>query len=74
VSRQQPGELRQGKVGVGQLGAGTSKVSGTSKGGTLDMVACNTVLGWAWDANQPNTAIDVDLFDGGVLLAGTGAT
>ena len=38
-------------------------------GGTLDAVACTTILGWAWDANQPNTAIDVDLFDGGVLLA-----
>jgi len=36
--------------------------------GYLDMADCNIVAGWAWDANQPNTAISVDIFDGSTLI------
>ncbi len=60
------------KVGGTAIAIGTAKsvtCTAANLGGSLDQAACNTVLGWAWDANQPNTAINVDLFDAGVLLA-----
>jgi hypothetical protein len=26
-------------------------------------------MGWAWDANHPNTSINVDVYDGNTLIA-----
>jgi hypothetical protein len=37
--------------------------------GFHDGANCNTIFGWAWDANQPNTPISVDIYDGGTLIA-----
>ena len=37
--------------------------------GYLDTADCNHLSGWAWDQNQPNTAISVDLYDGATLIA-----
>jgi hypothetical protein len=37
-------------------------------GGYQDGADCNTISGWAWDANQPNTAINVDIYDGNTLI------
>ncbi len=37
-------------------------------GGFHDTVGCYGVTGWAWDANQPNTPITVDIYDGSTLL------
>jgi hypothetical protein len=37
--------------------------------GFHDSADCNTIVGWAWDANQPNTAISVDIYDGGTIIA-----
>jgi RHS repeat-associated protein len=37
-------------------------------GGYLDVADCNTISGWAWDGNQPNTSINVDIYDGNTLI------
>jgi hypothetical protein len=37
--------------------------------GSFDAASCTTIAGWAWDANQPNTSINVDIRNGGVLIA-----
>src|SRR5438270_928063 len=37
--------------------------------GYLDGADCNSVYGWAWDANQPNTPINVDLYDSNTFIA-----
>jgi hypothetical protein len=36
--------------------------------GTLDRVGCERIEGWAWDPEQPDTPIAVDLYDGERLL------
>lgn len=36
--------------------------------GTHEIVSCSTTGGWAWDKNQPDTPINVDIYDGKVLL------
>jgi hypothetical protein len=36
--------------------------------GSLDRVDCDQVAGWAWDPQQPDTPIKVDLYDGAALL------
>jgi Concanavalin A-like lectin/glucanases superfamily/Bacterial Ig domain len=41
--------------------------------GFLDIASCSEVSGWAWDANQGASAINVDIFDGGSPLATTTA-
>jgi hypothetical protein len=37
--------------------------------GYLDRIDCRTIWGWAYDANRPNDALDVELYDGDRLLA-----
>lgn len=37
--------------------------------GYLDSVACDRIYGWAWDRDQPNSAISVVIWDGTNLLA-----
>ena len=32
-------------------------------------MSCKRIEGWAWDPRQPETPIDVDLYDGKTLLA-----
>jgi hypothetical protein len=36
--------------------------------GFHDVADCNAIAGWAWDGSQPNTSIDVDIYDNDVLL------
>ncbi len=36
--------------------------------GFHDGAGCNTIQGWAWDANNPNNAVSVDIFDGNTFL------
>ena len=36
--------------------------------GFHDGAGCNTISGWAWDANDPNNPINVDLYDGATFL------
>jgi hypothetical protein len=37
--------------------------------GNLDGADCTSIGGWAWDANTPNAAVSVDIYDGATLLA-----
>jgi hypothetical protein len=37
--------------------------------GFHDSADCNSIIGWAWDANRPNTPISVDIYDGGTIIA-----
>jgi hypothetical protein len=37
--------------------------------GWVDSADCNTISGWAWDKNQPNTPISVDIYNGSTKLA-----
>jgi phospholipid N-methyltransferase len=37
--------------------------------GNHDGADCNTISGWAWDMNKPDTPIYVDIYDGSTLLA-----
>ena len=46
-----------------------AKAGGPVYEGTLDLADCKRIAGWAWDKNQPNTPISVDIYDGGTLLA-----
>src|SRR5713226_7700364 len=36
--------------------------------GTLDSADNKVIQGWAWDPQQPDTALEVDIFDGKILL------
>ena len=36
--------------------------------GYLDSADCQSIAGWAWDSNQPDAAIDVDIYDGAALI------
>ena len=37
--------------------------------GTLESTACTAISGWAWDARQPSTPINVDVYIDNVFLA-----
>jgi glucose/arabinose dehydrogenase len=41
--------------------------------GFLDGAGCDTIEGWAWDSNQPNTPVYVDVYDGNTFVAITQA-
>ena len=36
--------------------------------GSLDRVGCERIEGWAWDPQQPETPIEVEIYDGEILL------
>jgi hypothetical protein len=36
--------------------------------GWIDGADCNSIWGWAWNKNQPNTSINVDIYDGSTKL------
>jgi hypothetical protein len=38
-------------------------------GGFHDSADCGVTGGWAWNANEPDTPINVDIYDGGALVA-----
>ncbi|HKV38887.1 MAG TPA: hypothetical protein VJX67_06715, partial [Blastocatellia bacterium] len=38
--------------------------STTNYQGFQDGAGCGTISGWAWDANNPNSTVSVDIFDG----------
>jgi hypothetical protein len=37
--------------------------------GFLDIADCDTIHGWAWDQNNPDTALSIEIYDGSTLLA-----
>jgi RHS repeat-associated protein len=74
-----PAALKTGTAHTITLKAGgTPTVLGTPQtltcssanfGGYFDTADCTQLVGWAWDANQPNAALNVDIYDNGALLA-----
>ena len=43
-------------------------VTQSAYGGFHDGAGCDTISGWAWDANNPNGTVSVDIFDGTALI------
>ena len=41
--------------------------------GALDVANCDVIAGWAWDKNNPDTQINVDIYDADNLIATTPA-
>ncbi len=41
----------------------------TNFGGYLDRADCDLIGGWAWDSSQPNTPINVNIYDGDNYVA-----
>ncbi|GAB3266766.1 hypothetical protein GCM10027347_34990 [Larkinella harenae] len=41
--------------------------------GYLDVVDCNSIQGWIWDQNKPNTVIAVEFLDGSTVIGSTDA-
>jgi hypothetical protein len=37
--------------------------------GYHDITNCNGIMGWAWDKNNPGAPVEVDIYDGDLLLA-----
>ena len=46
-----------------------AQAQGFSFDGFHDSANCNVITGWAWDANQPNTPIEVDVYSDNVFVA-----
>jgi RHS repeat-associated protein len=44
-----------------------------SYGGWVDLADCNVIAGWAWDSTQPNTPINVEIYDGNTQIAAVAA-
>jgi Right handed beta helix region len=48
-------------------------VEGPRYQGFNDGAGCDTIQGWAWDANNPNSTVNVDIYDGTAFIATTPA-
>jgi len=59
----------------GQMSTNVSIAVGTQTNlqGFHDAAGCNTISGWAWDANNPNGTVNVDIYDGSTLISTTAA-
>jgi RHS repeat-associated protein len=51
------------------IGSRTVTCAAPAFGGSFGEADCNQLAGWVWDANQPNSPIDVDVYDGSTLIA-----
>jgi hypothetical protein len=67
-----PHHLRLTAVAMGALFLAGCSSSPTGKApvyeGKLDAVNKQEIGGWVWDANQPNAALQVDIYDGDTKL------
>lgn len=61
------GDLDNTRVG-GKTFDSNNNVNTSAYEGFLDGVDCDTIRGWAWDSTQPNTPVDVDIYDGPNLV------
>jgi RHS repeat-associated protein len=57
------------ELGLSPKSITCSTPASSAYGGWLDGADCNVISGWAWDGNQPNTAINVEVYDGNTLIA-----
>ncbi len=59
-------------AGVSFLYPGSKTPTPTLQG-FHDGAGCNTISGWAWDPNNPNGSVNVDIYDGSTLIGTTTA-
>src|SRR5437870_504283 len=57
------------KIVATPRGAEITVQSGPIYQGRHDGAGCNTIQGWAWDANNPSSTVNVDIYDGNTLIA-----
>ena len=63
--------LNDGTAFFGQMSPNVSigvGVQTTNYQGFHDGAGCNTISGWAWDQNSPNSTLNVDIYDGNTLI------
>jgi hypothetical protein len=58
-----------GVFGLVRLGSGKPPTDTAVLEGYLDSVDEEAIFGWAWNAGQPNSTVQVDVYDGLNLLA-----
>ncbi len=67
------GQNKSGKL-VSFNASITERGAGPAYDGYHDRADCSLIEGWAWDGKQPNTPVNVDIYDGGskimTVLAG----
>jgi hypothetical protein len=54
--------------GVTTAARGAPPARSPMLGGFLERVGCEHIDGWAWDGQQPNTPLTVEIYDGATLL------
>lgn len=75
VSANPRSEQRLGTIAVaGKVFKITQSAAATDYAGTLETADCTTISGWAADRNRLNTAINVEIYDGTMLVATVFAT
>jgi len=57
-----PQSVRDAQIAIGRTILGKSQ-------GYLDGANCQVIWGWAWYSDEPNTPINVDIYDGNSLLS-----
>jgi hypothetical protein len=55
---------QNGSASPSSSAPGTPTAGGGNFQGNLDAVTCGSVVGWIWDKRQPNSAIQLDIYDG----------
>jgi hypothetical protein len=56
--------LRSCGLAIAAILANCTHPAAPNYDGTLDTVNCDVIAGWAWDANNTNTQVAVNIFDG----------
>jgi hypothetical protein len=57
-----------GLIGTVMLSSCSHQSSAPNYDGQLDTVNCDVIAGWAWDANDSNKKISVNIYDGDALI------
>ena len=71
-------------AGLSLLACSDSKPNGNSSSssspsnppayeGYVDVLNCDAIIAWGWDANRPNEPVKLDIYDGKVLIASINA-
>jgi hypothetical protein len=60
--------LRLGGLAIVAILANCTHPAAPNYDGTLDTVNCDVIAGWAWNANDANKQISVNIFDGDSLI------
>lgn len=58
-----------GLIGTVMLSSCTQSPSAPNYEGQLDTVNCDVIAGWAWDSNDSNKKVSVNIYDGETVIA-----